>query len=273
MKLNYGLSELEKVANNIRINTVRSIHEAGSGHPGGSLSIADILSVLYFREMNIDPENPGWSDRDRFVLSKGHAAPAYYAALAQRGFFPEEQLDTLRKIDSPLQGHPDRNKIPGVDMSTGSLGQGISAAAGMACYAKKTGGNFRVYTIIGDGEMQEGEVWEAMMAAPHLGLSNLTVFLDNNNLQIDGQVDYIMSIYPIREKAEAFGWNVLEIDGHDVGMIIHAVEAAKAEAEKPTFIICKTIKGKGVSFMENEVGWHGSAISDKQFQMAMNDLT
>lgn len=272
MKLNYSREQLEKTAHDIRVDTVESLHCAGSGHPGGSLSIAEMLSVLYFHEMNVDPESPNGGDRDRFVLSKGHAAPAYYAALAERGYFPKELLKTLRQIDSPLQGHPDRKKVPGVDMSTGSLGQGISAAAGMACYAKKEGKNYRVYCIIGDGEMQEGEVWEALMASAHYELSNFTVLLDRNGLQIDGCVENVMSIHPIREKIEAFGWQVLEADGHDVGDLLRAFEEARRNTETPTFIICTTVKGKGVSFMENQAGWHGAAISDEQYDQAMRDL-
>ena len=272
MKLNYSREQLEKTAHDIRVDIVESLHCAGSGHPGGSLSIAELLSVLYFHEMNVDPKFPNDEDRDRFVLSKGHAAPAYYAALAERGYFPGELLKTLRQIDSPLQGHPDRKKIPGVDMSTGSLGQGISAAAGMACYAKKKGGHFRVYCIIGDGEMQEGEVWEALMAAAHYKLSNFTVLLDQNGLQIDGRVENVMSIHPVRAKIEAFGWQVLEADGHDVEELIRALDEARRNTETPTFIICKTVKGKGISFMENQAGWHGAAISDEQYEQAMKNL-
>ena len=272
MKLNYTVEQLQEMAHTIRVDIVESLHAAKSGHPGGSLSAAEMLSVLFFHEMDVDPENPHWEDRDRFVLSKGHAAPVYYAALAERGFFPKEWLTTLRKIDSPLQGHPDRKKVPGVDMSTGSLGQGISAAAGMACFAKKEGKPFRVYAIIGDGEAQEGEVWEAMMAAAHYKLSNFTVFLDNNNLQIDGSVDQVMSIYPFTDKAKAFGWHVVEADGNDVAQLLAALDAARAETEKPTMIVCKTVKGKGVSYMENQAGWHGAAINDAQYETAMQDL-
>lgn len=272
MKLNYSVPQLREMARSLRVDIVESLYAAGSGHPGGSLSAAEILSVLYFHEMNVAPEDPNWEDRDRFVLSKGHAAPVYYAALAERGFFPREWLKTLRKIDSPLQGHPDRKKVPGVDMSTGSLGQGISAAAGMACFAKKEGKDFRVYCVLGDGECQEGEVWEALMSAAHYELSNLTVFLDNNNLQIDGEVDRVMSIYPIREKVEAFGWHVLEVDGNDVQQLLDALDAARANTEKPTMIIGRTVKGKGVSFMENQAGWHGAAINEEQYLTAMKDL-
>ena len=272
MKLAYSSEELKKTANDIRIDIVESIHCGGSGHPGGSLSIAEMMAVLYFREMDVDEKNPKWEDRDRFVLSKGHAAPAYYAALAERGYFDKEVLKTLRHIDSILQGHPDMKKVPGVDMSTGSLGQGISAAAGMARFAKQAGKSFRVYSILGDGEVQEGQVWEAVMSAGHFKLDNLTAFLDNNDLQIDGHVSAEMSVYPIREKFEAFGWNVVEADGHDVDDLAEAVAKAKACEGKPTLIWCKTVKGKGVSFMENQVGWHGGAINDEQYEIAMKEL-
>lgn len=272
MKLNYSIEQLRSVAHDIRVDIVESLHCAGSGHPGGSLSAVEILTALYFHQMNVDPEKPDWENRDRFVLSKGHAAPVYYAALAERGYFPKETLKTLRQIDSPLQGHPDRKKISGVDMSTGSLGQGISAAAGMACFGKLRDKDYRVYAVVGDGEMQEGEVWEALMSAAHYKLSNFTVLLDNNNLQIDGAVDHVMSIYPIREKLEAFGWSVQEVDGHDLVAIIAAMEKAERETEKPTFIICKTVKGKGVSFMENQSGWHGAVISDNDYTIAMGEL-
>ena len=272
MKLDYTPQQLAEMANTLRMDVVDSIHCARSGHPGGSLSAAEMLAVLYFREMDIDPEKPDWAGRDRFVLSKGHAAPVYYAALARRGYFPVEELKTLRKIGSPLQGHPDRKKVRGVDMSTGSLGQGISAAAGMACYAKKNGDDFRVYCVLGDGEMQEGEVWEALMSAAHYGLSNLTVLLDNNNLQIDGAVDQVMSIYPVKEKVEAFGWSVFTDDGHDAADICRALDEARQDTQRPSFIICRTVKGKGVSFMENQAGWHGAAINDEQYETAMSEL-
>lgn len=267
------IEELERHARDIRVDIVESVYRARSGHPGGSLSIAEILSVLFFDEMNIDPAKPSWEKRDRFVLSKGHAAPAYYAALAERGYFPVEYLKTLRKIDSKLQGHPDMKKVPGVDMSTGSLGQGIAAASGMALYAKMEGLDHRVYCIVGDGESQEGELWEAMMSAAHFGLDNLTVFLDNNDLQIDGNVCDVMSIDPIDKKAEAFGWNVLKVNGHSVSEISDAIQQAKACTGKPTYIICRTVKGKGVSFMENQAGWHGSAPNQEQYERAMLDLT
>ena len=272
MRLKYSVEELEKVANDIRIDIIESIHCGGSGHPGGSLSIVEMMAVLYFHEMNVDEKNPKWEDRDRFVLSKGHAAPAYYAALAERGYFDKAELKTLRHIDSMLQGHPDMKKVPGVDMSTGSLGQGISAAAGMAHYAKRTGKDFRVYCILGDGEIQEGQVWEAAMSAGHFKLDNLIAFLDNNDLQIDGHVSDEMSVYPIREKFEAFGWNVIESDGHKVEELLKALEQARTFKDKPTLIWCKTVKGKGVSFMENQVGWHGGAINDEQYQTAMKEL-
>ena len=272
MKLDYTPQQLAEMANTLRMDVVDSIHCARSGHPGGSLSAAEMLAVLYFREMDIDPEKPDWAGRDRFVLSKGHAAPVYYAALARRGYFPVEELKTLRKIGSPLQGHPDRKKVRGVDMSTGSLGQGISAAAGMACYAKKNGDSFRVYCVLGDGEMQEGEVWEALMSAAHYGLFNLTVLLDNNNLQIDGAVDKVMSIYPVKEKVEAFGWSVFTADGHDAADICRALDEARQDTQRPSFIICRTVKGKGVSFMENQAGWHGAAINDEQYETAMSEL-
>ncbi len=267
------IQELENHARDIRVDIIESIHQAGSGHPGGSLSIAELLSVLYFDVMNIDPTNPCWEQRDRFVLSKGHAAPAYYSALAERGYFPVEYLKTLRKIDSKLQGHPDMRKVPGVDMSTGSLGQGIAAASGMALYAKKMNRDYRVYCIIGDGESQEGELWEAMMSAAHFGLDNLTVFLDSNDLQIDGNVSQVMNIEPIDKKAEAFGWNVLKVDGHSVQEISDAIDAAKTCKGKPTYVICRTVKGKGVSFMENQAGWHGGAPNKEQYEKAMQELT
>lgn len=272
MRMQATDSKLEEIARQIRADVIESLHCAGSGHPGGSLSAVEMLSVLYFYEMNIEPQNPEWQERDRFVLSKGHAAPTYYAALSERGYFGREELKTLRKFNSRLQGHPDRKKLPGVDMSTGSLGQGISAAVGMACYAKKRNKSFRVYCIIGDGEMQEGQIWEAMMAAAHFRLGNLTVLLDNNNLQIDGFVDQVMSIYPIEEKAKAFGWQVLQTDGHDVQSICQMLETARREQEKPTFIICKTTKGKGISYMENQASWHGAAISKEQYETAKAEI-
>lgn len=267
--------ELEAVAHKLRVDTIEALYNAGSGHPGGSLSMAEILSVLYFKEMNIDPENPAWEDRDRFILSKGHACPAYYAALGERGYFPvEEFIQTLRKPHSRFQGHPCMGKTPGVDMSTGSLGQGLSVAAGMALFAKKQNKDFRVFCIIGDGESEEGEIWETAMSAGHYKLDNLIVFLDANHLQIDGAVDDVMNIFPMCPKFEAFGWNTMEIDGHDIDAIVEAVEKAKANAGsgKPTFIQCNTVKGKGVSFMENQAGWHGTPIKKEHYDRAMAEL-
>ena len=272
MRLQYSAAQLRLMAEKLRLDMVDSLHEAGSGHPGGSLSIAEIMSVLYFHEMNLDPSNPQWAERDRFVLSKGHAAPAYYAALAERGFFDVALLKTLRKIDSILQGHPDCKKVPGVDISTGSLGQGISVACGMACAAKKKGSPARVYCVLGDGEIQEGQVWEAAMSAGHYKLDNLVAFLDNNNQQIDGAVDHVMSVYPIKEKFESFGWRVIELDGNDVGQILAALELARTSKDQPTLLLGHTTKGKGVSFMENQAGWHGSAINDEQYAAAMKEL-
>lgn len=267
-----AIKRLEIMAVKMRMCIIEGIFNAKSGHPGGSLSIADILAVLYFKEMNIDEKNPSWEDRDRFVLSKGHAAPALYAALALRGYFDIELIKTLRQIDSPLQGHPDMNKVKGVDMSTGSLGQGISVANGMALYAKKKNKNFRVYATIGDGEIQEGQIWEAAMSSAHYKLDNLTVFLDNNNLQIDGNVDKVMSVYPIKEKFEAFGWNTIEIDGHNIEEIVNALDSSKKNKGKPTIIICKTIKGKGATLMENRAEWHGAAPNQQQYDEIMSEL-
>lgn len=256
----------------IRKGIIEGTFNAKSGHPGGSLSIAEILAYLYRSEMNIDPENPDMADRDRFVLSKGHAAPALYAALANRGFFPVDDLKTLRKSDSYLQGHPNMNHIPGVDMSTGSLGQGVSAAAGMALASKFDGDTFRVYSILGDGEIEEGQVWEAAMFAAAKKLDNLCIVVDNNNLQIDGTIEEVNSPYPIPEKFESFGWNVIEIDGNDIEQVESAFAAAKAFKGKPTAIVAKTVKGKGVSYMENQVGWHGSAPNAEQYEIAMKEL-
>ncbi len=263
--------KLSRIALEIRKNAVASVHAAKSGHPGGSLGIADILAYLYFEEMNVDPANPAWEDRDRFVLSKGHTAPAYYAALAEKGFFDKQLLLTLRKPDSILQGHPDMKHIPGVDMSTGSLGQGISAACGMALAGKLSGKSYRVFAILGDGESEEGQVWEAAMFASHKKLSNLCAFVDWNGLQIDGTIKEVMDPTPLDEKFAAFGWNVLVIDGHDFDDIAKACKSAR-ESEKPTAVICKTVKGKGVSFMENNVSWHGSAPNDEQYEIAVSDL-
>ena len=264
--------QLEIIAVKIRLGIIEGTYNAKSGHPGGSLSIAELLSYLYFDEMNIDPANPQKPDRARFVLSKGHAAPALYAALANRGFFPVEDLRTLRKSDSYLQGHPNMNHVPGVDMSTGSLGQGVSAAAGFALASKLQGNPYRVYTVLGDGEIEEGQVWEAAMFAAAKKLSMLTVFVDNNNLQIDGTVEEVNSPYPIPEKFASFGFNVVEIDGHDFDQLEAAVASAKACADKPTAVIMKTVKGKGVSYMENAVNWHGAAPKGEQYEQAMAEL-
>ncbi len=255
-----------------RKHALTGIYNAQSGHPGGSLSIADILAVLYFEVMNIDPKNPKMPDRDRFVLSKGHCAPALYGILAERGFFPAEDVATLRRTDSYMQGHPDMKGIPGIDMSTGSLGQGISAANGMALAGKLAGKDYRVYTILGDGELEEGQVWEAAMFAAHYKLDNLTAFVDNNGLQIDGNIADVMNSNPIDKKFEAFNWNVITIDAHDYDAILDAVNKAKAVKGKPTVIIAKSVKGKGVSFMENQAAWHGAAPKQEQFEQAIAEL-
>ncbi len=264
--------ELAKIACNVRMGIIEGTFNAKSGHPGGSLSIAEILTYLYFKEMNVDANEPMKADRDRFVLSKGHAAPALYSVMAHKGYFPVEELKTLRKVDSRLQGHPSMNYLPGIDISSGSLGQGISAACGMALGAKLKGDAFRVYTILGDGEIEEGQVWEAAMYAAAKKLDNLVAFVDNNNLQIDGSVEEVNSPYPIPEKFDAFGWNVIEIDAHNFDEIEAALENAKATKGKPTAIIAKSVKGKGVSFMENQVGWHGSAPNAEQYETAMAEL-
>ena len=264
--------ELQKIAINVRIGIIKGVHAAKAGHPGGSLSCADILTYLYFKEMNIDPANPKKATRDRLVLSKGHAAPALYSVLAHRGFFPVDELITLRKYDSRLQGHPDMKNIPGVDMSSGSLGQGISTAVGMALSSKHFESGFRVYAVLGDGEIEEGQVWEAAMFAGNKKLDNLIAFVDFNNLQIDGTCDEVNSPSPIDKKFEAFGWNVITIDGHDFDQIEAAVNEAKQVKGKPTAIVAKTVKGKGVSFMENAVNWHGSAPNDEQAQVALEEL-
>ena len=255
-----------------RKHAITGIYNAAAGHPGGSLSIADILAVLYFEKMNIDPENPKMADRDRFVLSKGHCAPALYGILAERGFFPVEQCATLRKIDSIMQGHPDMKHIPGVDMSTGSLGQGISAACGMALSAKLDKKDFKVYTILGDGEIEEGQVWEAAMFAAHYKLDNLIAFVDNNGLQIDGDIADVMNSYPIDKKFEAFNWNVITIDAHNYDEIRAAIDKALVPNGKPTMIVAKSIKGKGVSYMENQAGWHGNAPNAEQYEQAIKEL-
>lgn len=265
-------SELTKQARIIRRHIVEMIAEAGSGHPGGSLSSADILTALYFHVMKVDPQNPRWPERDRFVLSKGHAAPVLYATLAEKGFFPKEELLKLRKTGSMLQGHPDMKLIPGVDMTTGSLGQGLSAANGIAIAGKLDKQSYRVYAVLGDGELEEGQIWEAAMTSSHYKLDNLTVFVDYNGLQIDGPIDDVMSPGSIDEKFKAFGWHVILIDGHEINHIIKAVEEAKQVKDKPTVIVAKTIKGKGVSFMENQVGWHGKAPSREQVEEAIKAL-
>ena len=256
----------------VRMGVIEGTHAAKAGHPGGSLSAADLFTYLYFKEMNIDPARPQWEDRDRFVLSKGHTAPGLYAALAHRGFFPVEELKTLRQMDSRLQGHPNMNDTPGVDMSTGSLGQGVSAAAGMALAAKHMGKSCRVYTLLGDGEIQEGEVWEAMMFAHHYKLDNLCVVIDNNGLQIDGNIADVMSPYPIPEKLRAFGFAVAEIDGHDFAAMEAAFTLARETKGVPFAIVMKTTKGKDVSYMENQAGWHGKAPNDEEYEQAMTEL-
>ncbi len=266
------VQELEKIANQVRIGIVKEVYHGKSGHPGGSLSCADILTVLYFNQMNIDPKVPDSQARDRFVLSKGHASPALYSTLAERGYFDKEKLLTFRGIDSVLQGHPDMKHIPGVDMSTGSLGQGLSCANGMAMASKLNKDGNRVYCLVGDGEIEEGQIWEAAMSASHYKLDNLCVIVDNNNLQIDGSIEEVMSSYPIDEKFKSFGFHVINIDGHSIEKIINAFNEAKTIKGKPTAIIAKTIKGKGVSFMENQVGWHGKAPNEEQYNTAMHDL-
>ena len=263
--------ELQKIACKVRMGIIEGVHAAKAGHPGGSLSSADILTYLYFEKMNVDPKNPKKADRDRFVLSKGHAAPLLYSVLAHRGYFDIELLTTLRQIGSILQGHPDMKHIPGVDMSSGSLGQGISCACGMALSAKHFGDNYKVYTILGDGELEEGQVWEAAMFAGNKNLSNLTAFVDYNNLQIDGSIDEVNSPYPIDKKFEAFNWHVITINGHDFDEIENALLEAE-KIDKPVCIIAKTIKGKDVSYMENQCAWHGAAPNDELYEVAMADL-
>lgn len=265
--------ELEKVACNVRFGIIEGIYNAKSGHPGGSLSIAEVLTYIYSEKLNVDPKNPKDENRDRFVLSKGHCAPALYAILAEQGFFPKEELKTLRKVGSMLQGHPDMKGTPGIDMSTGSLGQGVSVACGMALSAKMSNKDYRVYSVLGDGEIQEGMVWEALMFASHYKLDNLVLVIDNNGLQIDGTIDEVMSIKPIDKKFEAFGFNVVEIDGHNFDEIEDAFNKAEACKGKPTAIIQKTVKGKGVSFMENNVSWHGAGPNQEQYEQAIGDLT
>lgn len=264
--------ELQKTAVEVRKGIIEAVHSAKSGHPGGSLSAADIFTYLYFEEMRIDPKDPKKEGRDRFVLSKGHTAPGYYSALAHRGFFPVEDLKTLRKVGSYLQGHPDRKHIPGVDMSSGSLGQGVSAAVGMALSAKMSGEDYRTYTLLGDGEIQEGQVWEAAMFAGARKLDNLVLIVDNNGLQIDGNIADVCSPYPIDKKFEAFNFHVINIDGNDFKQIAAAFAEARQTKGMPTAIIAKTVKGKGVSFMENQVSWHGTAPNDEQYEIAMEEL-
>ncbi|MBP5772850.1 MAG: transketolase [Eubacterium sp.] len=264
--------ELQSIANEVRKNIIVATHAAKSGHPGGSLSCADMLTYLYFEEMNVDPKNPDNPDRDRFVLSKGHSAPALYAVLAERGFIPKEDLDSLRKPDSYLQGHPDMKHTPGVDMSSGSLGQGVSTAVGMALAAKLDGKSYRTYTVLGDGEIEEGQVWEAAMFAGHRKLDNLVFIIDNNNLQIDGTLEDVCSPYPIEQKFEAFNFNVIDINGHDFTEIKAALDEAKDVKGKPTAIIMRTVKGKGVSYMEDQAGWHGKAPNDELCEQALEEL-
>lgn len=270
--MNYDEAKLQEIAKQIRRNIIAMIAEANSGHPGGSLSAVEIMTYLYFQEMKVDPANPAWPERDRLVLSKGHAAPVLFSALAERGFFPREELLTFRKINSRLQGHPDMKKAPGVDMSTGSLGQGISTAIGMALAGKLDKLDYRVFVLLGDGECQEGQVWEAAMAAGHYKLDNLVVFLDYNGLQIDGPCETVMSVAPLADKFRAFGWDVQEIDGHSFPQIAAALQQAKKVQGKPHMIVARTVKGKGVSFMENEVGWHGTPPSKEQAEQALAEL-
>lgn len=264
--------ELEILATKVRMGVIEATYNAKSGHPGGSLSIADTLTYLYFRRMNVDPKNPKNPDRDRLVLSKGHTSPGLYSVLAHKGFFPVDELKTFRHIDSRLQGHPEMKGVPGVDMTTGSLGQGISAACGMAISGKLSNETYKVYAILGDGELQEGQVWEASMFAAHMGLDNLIAVVDNNNLQIDGKITEICSPYPIDEKFESFGWHVIRINGHDFDEIEKAFFEAESIANKPVVIVQRSVKGKGVSFMENQVGWHGTAPNEEQYNQAISEL-
>ncbi len=266
------LSRLKDIAKDVRINIIKMLTEAESGHPGGALSATDILTVLYFHKMKHNPKNPKWEDRDRFVLSKGHGVPAQYAVLAKCGYLPEEELMSLRKIDSRLQGHPDRMKLPGIEASTGSLGQGLSIAIGMAIAGKLDKKNYHVYCMIGDGESQAGQIWEAGMSGAKYKLDNLTAILDYNKIQLDDRVPVIMDIEPIKDKWLGFGWNVLEIDGHDIQQIIYALDEAEKAKEKPSIIIANTVKGKGVSFMEDDVAWHGKAPSAEQAEQAIKEL-
>ncbi len=266
------VKELEQIAKEIRIGIIKEVYSGKSGHPGGSLSCTDILTVLYFNQMNIDSAKPDSNARDRFVLSKGHASPALYSTLARRGYFEQEHLTTFRGIDSILQGHPDMKHIPGVDMSTGSLGQGLSCANGMAIASKLNKDGNRIYCLVGDGEIEEGQIWEAAMSASHYKLDNLCVIVDNNNLQIDGSIEEVMSSYPINLKFESFGFHVINVDGHNILELIQAFDKAKTIKGRPTAIIAKTVKGKGVSFMENQVGWHGKAPNEEQYHIAIKDL-
>lgn len=266
------VTELSIIANKVRKNALTAVYNAASGHPGGSLSIAEVLTLLYFEVMNVDPKNPKMEDRDRFVLSKGHTAPALYGVLAERGFIPVEDVATFRHVDSYLQGHPDMNKVPGVDMSTGSLGQGVSVAGGMALAAKLDNKDYRVYSILGDGELEEGQVWEQAMFAAHYKLDNLTIFIDNNGLQIDGDITKVMNPTPIDEKFKAFGWNVIVTEAHDFNKLLDAVNAAKETKGKPTAIIMKSVKGKNVSFMENNPAWHGAAPKKEEYEQAVSEL-
>ncbi len=267
------IKELRRIAYDIRLGAVEAVFSARSGHPGGSLSIAEILAYLYFEEMNIRPEEPKWEDRDRFVLSKGHTSPAIYAALALRGFFPREDLKTFRKTSSYLQGHPDMKGIPGIDMSTGSLGQGVSVACGMALSAKLSNKDYRVYSVMGDGESQEGQIWEAAMFAAHYKLDNLCLFLDWNGLQIDGAIEDVMNPTPYDTKFASFGWHVITIDAHDIEQIGAALAEAKTVKGKPTVVIAKSVKGRGVSYMENNAGWHGASPNEEQYEQAVRELT
>lgn len=267
------IKELQEKAKEIRRDIIEQVYNAGSGHPGGSLSIADIMAVLYFDELNIDEKNPTWQDRDRLILSKGHTAPALYSALSERGYFSKEVLKEFRKIESNLQGHPNMNDVPGVDMSTGSLGQGLSVANGIAISAKLDQKSYRVYCILGDGEIEEGQIWEAAMAANKYKLDNLCVIVDNNNLQIDGTIEEVMSLNQIDQKFQSFGFNVITINGHDINQIKQAFTEARQTKNKPTCIIAKTIKGKGISFMEDKAEWHGKAPNQEQYEQALKELT
>jgi len=266
------INNLKKISNEIRKNIIEEVYKAQSGHPGGALSSVEILTALYFNQMNIDPERPKDENRDRFVLSKGHASAGLYATLAERGFFEKEELKDFRKLGSILQGHPDMKHIPGVDMTSGSLGQGLSAANGMAMASKLDQKGYRVYCLVGDGEIEEGQIWEAAMTSSHYKLDNLCVIVDNNNLQIDGEVSEVMSVYPIKEKFQSFGFEVFEVNGNDIDELITTFQKAKTVKNRPTAIIAKTIKGKGVSFMENQVGWHGKAPKEEEYKLAIEEL-